>query len=113
MEPFPYQQAMIDYMKQGTAQAIQRLTDAINSQPIENLVLSEGRVYGARYYCIEPIGGNWIDMQEWCLQTYGESGKHIWGEKEAPQPAQRWYMNNRKFWFRTEKDRTMFILKWS
>jgi hypothetical protein len=25
----------------------------------------------------------------------------------------RWYMNNRKFWFKTEKDRNWFMLRWS
>jgi hypothetical protein len=24
----------------------------------------------------------------------------------------RWYMNDRRFWFRNEADRIMFVLKW-
>ena len=95
-----------------TNQAINRLVKDLTSQPVEDLKTSEGTVYGSRYYCVEPVGGNWREMQEWAVQTYGESGKHIWGEKETPEPRQRWYMNNRKFWFRDEQDRTMFILKW-
>ena len=93
--------------------AIKRLMDDLNNRPIENLVLSEGKVYGARYYCVEPVGGRWLEMETWCLDTYGNPGKHMWGEKEAPEPAQRWYMNNRKFWFRTEKDRNWFVMRWS
>jgi len=24
----------------------------------------------------------------------------------------RWYMNNRKFWFRDQADQLMFVMKW-
>jgi hypothetical protein len=102
--------------KSWTAQAIQRLMDDVNSQPISNLVLSEGKVYGARYYCVEPVGGNWREMEDWCIQTCGETTGSIWAEevnKVTPAPGERWYANNRKFWFRHEKDRTLFILRWS
>ena len=93
--------------------AIKRLMDDLNNRPIENLVLGQGTVYGARYHTVEPVGGSWLEMESWCLETFGDPGKHIWGEKEAPVPAQRWYMNNRKFWFRTEKDRNWFVMRWS
>ena len=92
--------------------AIKRLMDDLNSRPIEDLVLSEGRVYGARYYCVEPIGGHWLDMETWCLDTFGSPGDSIWGS-DIPQPACRWYANNRKFWFRDEKDRDWFIIRWN
>ena len=95
-----------------TQQAIDRLMRDLNSNPITDLVLSEGTVYGARYYCIEPVGGNWPEMEEWCLDTYGSTQGSIWAENKAPQPSQRWYANNRKFWFRELKDRDWFILKW-
>jgi hypothetical protein len=98
-----------------TAQAIDRLMRDINSQPVEDLVLCEGQVYGARYHCVEPIGGNWREMEDWCINTYGETTGSIWAEevdKKTPAPGERWYANNRKFWFRKESDRTLFILKW-
>jgi hypothetical protein len=98
-----------------TAQAIDRLMRDINSQPVEDLVLSEGQVYGARYHCVAPIGGNWREMEDWCINTYGETTGSIWAEevdKKTPAPGERWYANNRKFWFRKESDRTLFILKW-
>ena len=95
-----------------SAQAIERLMRDLNSQPVSNIVLSEGTVYGSRYYTVEPVGGNWPEMEAWCHQTFGDDSYPIWGEKIAPEPAQRWYGNNRKFWFRNEADRTMFILKW-
>lgn len=98
-----------------TQQAIDRLMRDLNSQPITDLVLSEGTVYGNRYHCVEPVGGSWFDMEVWCTRTFGECSDRdkIWGEKKAPLPNERWYMNNRKFWFRNEKDRTMFIMRWS
>lgn len=99
-----------------TAQAIERLMKDLNSRPIEDLVLSEGRVHGARYYCVEPIGGSWIEMEEWCHTVLGESGE-IWTIKNDDEfgwpENHRWYANNRKFWFKNEKDRTMFIMRWS
>ncbi len=95
-----------------SAQALQRVMQDLYSRPMEDIVLSEGKVYGARYYTAEPIGGNWLEMEAWCYQTFGDDSYPIWGEGQAPEPAQRWYKNNRKFWFREEKDRTMFVLKW-
>jgi hypothetical protein len=96
-------------------QALQRLIDDINSRPVEELLLSEGRVYGARYYCVEPVGGNWREMEDWCINTYGTSTGSIWAQeidKTTPLVNERWYANNRKFWFRNEADRIMFVLKW-
>jgi len=91
--------------------AFQRLWDDLHAQPVERLVLSEGTVYGSRYYCIEPVGGSWMDMELWCMEAFGTTSGSIWGET-APQPAMRWYMNNRKFWFRDQKDQLMFVMKW-
>jgi hypothetical protein len=95
--------------------AFQRLWDDLHSRPVERLVLSEGTVYGSRYYCVEPYGGSWLEMEKWVLKTCGESTGSIWAEekyKHAAQPGERWYGNNRKFWFRDEQDRIMFVLKW-
>lgn len=96
-----------------TQQAIDRLMRDLNSQPVEDLVLSEGRVYGARYHCVEPIGGNWREMESWAVKTYGEVGSVWQADRWVDEPAQRWYMNDRRFWFRTEADRMMFILRWT
>ena len=82
------------------------------NHPVPDIKLTTGTVYGSRYYVAAPVGGNWVDMEEWCVQTFGETTGSIWAER-APEPAQRWYMNNQKFWFRKESDRTMFVLKWS
>ena len=96
---------------QMSSVAFQRLWDELHRRPVEDLKLTEGTVYGSRYYCVEPVGGSWREMEHWCIEHFGSVGEHIWGEK-APEPVQRWYMNNRKFWFRNEQDRLMFVMKW-
>jgi len=102
------------YGKSVAQAAYKRLFDDIYKQPVQDLILSEGTVYGSRYYCVEPIGGSWLDMESWCLDTFGSGNSSpIWGEEKAPAPAMRWYANNRKFWFRSEKDRNWFIVRWS
>ncbi len=99
--------------KSTVANAYKRLWQDINNRPVEDLVLGEGKVYGARYYTVEPVGGSWLDMETWCMDTYGSTEGSIWAENKAPTPGERWYMNNRKFWFREQKDRDWFILRWS
>ena len=98
---------------QMNSQAFMRLWDEIHNRAVEDLKLSEGTVYGLKYHCVEPVGGSWHNMEHWCHETFGEiTGHSIWAEEKAPDPAQRWYMNNRKFWFRDDADRLMFVLKW-
>ncbi len=97
----------------SVAQAYHRLwNDIMTNSEVSDIRLGEGKVYGARYYTAEPIGGNWFEMESWCYETFGDDSQPIWGESKAPEPAQRWYKNNRKFWFRSEADRTLFVLKW-
>ena len=48
---------------------------------------------------------DWHKMGQWVVETFGHSD---WSEKDAP-----WVASNYKYWFRDERDRTMFILKWS
>lgn len=88
--------------------------DIFKPQPLTDLKLDEGRVYGARYFTIEPVGGSWRDMEAWCTETFGAHGGAIWGHdpKKPPFPCKRWYMNNSKFWFREVKDRDWFLLRW-
>lgn len=93
--------------------AYARLMNDIFVKPVETMIFDTGTVYGSRYYTVEPVGGNWLEMEAWCDSTFGECTNRIWGETKTPHPEQRWYANNRKFWFRNERDRTMFVLKWS
>ena len=75
----------------------------------EVLMSAIGCVYGARYLTVHPTNGTrWDDMTEWMVKTFGPSAWNgVW------TPDQRWYANNAKFWFRDEKDLTIFILRWS
>lgn len=47
----------------------------------------------------------WYDMDEWLIDTMGYSD---WLKEDA-----RWVGSDRKYWFRDERDRTMFILRWA
>jgi hypothetical protein len=92
---------------QVTQQVIDRLTRDLMSRPVEELKTMEGKIHGAVYHVVEPIGGNWREMELWCTKSFG-SKSDVWDEELG-----RWYANDRKFWFRKERDRTMFILRWS
>lgn len=94
-----------------TQQTIDRLMQDLNSRPIEELVLGDRRIHGSRFYTVEPVGGNWLDMQQWAQDTYGEPS-HLWVSPDDLVQC-RWFANDRKFWFRNERDRTMFIMRWS
>lgn len=93
-----------------------QLFDAIfKPEPISDIKMSQGKVYGLPYHTLEPVGGSWREMEEWCIDTFGSPGGDIWeGSRNAytPEPNERWYQNNRKFWFRDVKDRDWFLLKW-
>ena len=97
--------------KSWATHAMQRLMDDLVDRPIEDIRCSEGTVFGKRYLTVEPIGGNWIAMEKWCSETFGTPSSVLDTFKESGQLC-RWYMNDRKFWFLDEKDRTMFLLKW-
>lgn len=99
--------------KSYVSQMYKRLMDDLQNMPVEELILSEGTIYGSRYHTVQPVGGNWMNMELWCMETFGGPGDKMWGEPQAPEPLHRWYMNNRKFWFKDIKDRDWFILRWN
>mgnify|MGYP006278118791 FL=1 len=92
--------------------ALQRLMDDLRNIPVRALKVEVGLVYGTTYYTVEPDGGNWFQMETWCLEAFGEPGS-VWYENKAPEPQSRWYTNNRRFWFRDVKDRDWFVLRWN
>lgn len=99
----------------ATAATIERLMKDLMNRPVESLICSESRVCGARYYCVEPVGGNWVEMEKWCVETFGDPSD-FWDLKNDSfmWPVNgRWYKNNRKFWFRNAKDRDWFIVRWN
>lgn len=80
--------------------------------------IQEGRVYGVRYYTVNPYPltipiwykqsrSKWNDMENWCKETFGDKPvDDVW------VPNARWYMNDSRFWFKHESDLTMFLLRW-
>ena len=65
------------------------------------------------YYTVQPIG-HWAltplhehgicdEMQEWCVTVFGPI------IKSDP----RWFMKNLRFFFKEEKDREWFVLRWT
>ena len=45
-------------------------------------------------------------------EMFGPSKGSIWFDKRAPDPGERWYANNSKFWFRNKQDLEWFLLRW-
>ena len=86
--------------------AYKRLFDDIYARPIEDIELTDSKLHGKRIYAARPHGGSWLNMEAWCVERFGPVGD-IWNLE-----IQRWYMNDRTFFFRDEADRTMFVLKW-
>jgi hypothetical protein len=99
-------------------QASQRLADDIDKQVLMSmgyvfdfyLEYSTGRVFDQKYLTVAPMNaeGMWTDMMEWMVDSFGPSACD-----GAWTPNQRWYVNNAKFWFRDQKDRDWFVLRWS
>jgi hypothetical protein len=82
------------------------LMTAMNWKPFW---LSKGTVYGTEYLTVHPSNSDaWNEMMTWMIEQFGPSAVDgVW------TPNMRWYANNAKFWFRSEQDLMMFILKWS
>jgi hypothetical protein len=102
---------MISAMVAAAKQMAKDIDDQVlmDSMGWHKLVLSEGTVYGARYLTVHPNNGyHWNEMMQWMIDTFGPTAHNgVW------TPSMRWYANNAKFWFRNERDRTLFILRWS
>jgi hypothetical protein len=82
------------------------LMTAMDWKPFE---LSKGTVYGTEYLTVHPNNSDaWNEMMQWMIEQFGSSAVDgVW------TPDMRWYANNAKFWFRSEQDLMMFVLKWS
>ena len=92
------------------AQTLQDFSEGYKLEP------SIGKVYGQDYYCVRPYGFMWdniiwADFADWCKENMGSCGSG--NENCAALPNHRWYDHHGRFWFRDEKDRIMFIMRWS
>ena len=47
---------------------------------------------------------DWYNIHKWMQETFGDSN---WADKGL------WVGSDRKYWFRNESDRTLFLLKWT
>jgi hypothetical protein len=80
------------------------------------LKISEGRVYGSRYYTVEVVTGLFSreklikidDVKNWVTEAFGSTSA-----KSILEPGSRWYYTYDTFWFRNQKDLTLFVLRWS
>lgn len=99
--------------------ASKQLADDIDRQVLKSmgyvfdfyLEYSTGKVFGKQYLTVAPMNaeGMWSDMMEWMVATFGP----LDDSQGVFTPNQRWYANNAKFWFRDQKDRDWFVLRWS
>ena len=71
-----------------------------------NFVIGTGTVMGQLYHTVEPIN-KWCEIHKWCVELFGTEDS-IWDNYNG-----RWYMNDRRIWFRDESDLLVFILRWS
>jgi hypothetical protein len=101
---------MVEYKSGFSSQALQRLIDDLNRSPLQELVLAERLYRTAKFYTVEPVGGNWTNMEIWCTKTFGPADD-VWDFKMLN--VGRWYMGIGRFWFRNEADRTVFVMRWS
>ena len=70
-----------------------------------NLVIDTGTVFGQLYHTVEPWN-NWSEIHKWCIELFGTEDS-IWDNYHG-----RWYINDRRIWFRDESDLLVFILRW-
>ena len=73
------------------------------------------RVFGARYYTVQPVSSewerrhtDWLDWINWCKEAFGTEGDVF-----ECRTIERWYANNSRLWFRNEEDLAAFLLRWS
>ena len=97
---------VISTPRQSGKSAYNRLLQDIFARPVDEITLFESKLHGVKLHGAKPVGGSWIEMEVWCIERFGSPGD-IWNTT-----IDRWYRNDRSFFFRDEADRTMFVLKW-
>lgn len=92
--------------------------EILGVQPMTSQLMSVGTMDHAcsTWYWVTPpynLDIGWDDMvsrnkeiQEWCDEIYGDKGD--WSDPDC-----RWWTSNRKYIFKNEEDRTMFVMRWS
>ncbi len=99
--------------KQQLYQDLTKILNDMYDPPLTELKCSYGEFLDTKFYCVEPVGGRWTEMESWVRNTFGEPGD-MWPKEHFMWPeTPRWLQNNSKFWFRDEADRTLFLMKYS
>ena len=92
--------------KRAMAQA-RWVNDVDSFLPVKSIDTGKAVLQPKWPYWVQPLGysqAEWFDMDQWIHRTMGDND---WSQNG------RWVGSDRKYWFRDERDRTMFILKWS
>lgn len=80
------------------------------------LKVEETRLNGSRYYAVGmdfelaslEHRVQWFEIEDWCYKKFGERPMNEW-----PTAGDRWFANDRRFWFRDERDLSLFLMRWS
>ncbi len=82
---------------------VQAWRDWDNTRPLSLAHKWDSRFADAGYYRVNVsvvnIEYNWLDITEWCKEQFGKT-HYYWSTTNT-------------VWFESEKDATLFILKWS
>ena len=73
-------------------------------------------VFGIKYHIVPiAMGGRYYAKQiDWCTEVFGETATSYWKDPGPTQwkPNERWYANGDYFWFREEKDKMWYLVRW-
>jgi hypothetical protein len=89
-----------------TAKWVVELTDTIAQLTMKRLDVGYADNQPRWPYWVQPYNYSrkeWDEMSVWMVKTFGNGDWMMDG---------LWVGSDRKYWFRTEADRTMFLLKW-
>jgi hypothetical protein len=93
---------------QITAKWVDEITDTIAQLTMKHLDVGYADNQPRWPYWVQPYNYSskeLLDIDSWM--------REIFGNTDWSTPGGRWVGSDRKYWFRNEADRTMFLLKWS
>ena len=92
--------------------SVDSIFDMYNKDKKDQVLIGYSPEYDQPYWAQPELGGlfsrrqqRYEEIDEWVKKTFGESNE---GWKNP-----RWSASNRKYWFKYEKDRTLFVMRWS
>ena len=94
--------------KKRTMSKARWVDDVDSFLPTKSLETGYAEIQPKYPYWVRPYNysaDEWLDMSDWITETMGKSD---WSSANT-----RCIGSNQKLWFRDERDRTMFILRWS